>query len=175
MGANKEYLRKLLVDKSSRPVIRLISPYEWEKAACVILRFEDASLPPEGHRSFSMQFTPNDIKIEVDSYGHILASYKEDITLEKFMILKCRLSTQNIGMTEDVHSGKAGGCGGSITLKNEYNGKMFYAYTYGNCWETEGNLTFDGFLFEAAYTTFPWLEDKIEELVNGSKWRPWGL
>ena len=168
MRLNKKYLRHLLTDKSEpRQVVQMISASEWEEVTKVILGFRNASVPPEYHRSYSMTFSPNNSKIEVASYDMILVTYEHAISCDEFVRLKDTLRRQRIRKVRKKDSGMTGGFGGYVCLKME-DEFLFSAYIYGNSGITDGDLSFDGFLFESAYSAFPWLEGKIEEMVKRS-------
>ena len=164
MRLNREYLRKLLKDKSElRTMVQEVSMREWNEVTDLALGYNDASV--KYHRSYSMTFTSTEVNVKVMSHDRILACYAENISDEQFAQLKELLRRQNIRKVEEQDSGMTGGSGGYISLmKGNY--MLFSAYIYGNQWTTDGNLSFDGFLFDAPFSIFPWLEEKISELVS---------
>ena len=166
MRIEKEYLRRLLTDKSeSRNVVQILSELEWDRITSVELGFDDASVPPRCHRSYSMIFTADSVKVNIVSYGRLLAAFMTMIPYGKYVELKSVLKEQNIRRVESVDIGLCGGSGGYITLKR-WEEVLFSAHISGNKMVSEGNLAFDGFLFDAAYKVFPWLENTINEMVE---------
>ena len=168
MKNDRAYLRRLLTDKSEpRKVVQMVSDKDWGEATCVLMGYDDASVAPEYHRSYSMMFSQTHIKIEVVSYGRTLAADEHAISCDEFASLKNLLRGQRIRKVQKQDSGMTGGSGGYLSLMK--GGELlFSAYIYGNYRVIDGDLSFDGFLFESAYSTFPWLEAKIEELVKRS-------
>ena len=164
MRLDGEYLRKLLKDKSGlRAVVQEVSMQDWSEVTGLVLGYNDASVSL--HRSYSMAFTSAEVNVEVMSYDRTLSCYAENISDEQFAQLKELLRRQNIRKVEELDSGMTGGLGGYISLMKG-NDMLFSAYIYGNQWATDGNLSFDGFLFDAPFSIFPWLEEKISELVS---------
>lgn len=162
-----QYLRGLLKEKSeSRTVIQEVSMQEWNEVTGVVLGYDDASV--RHHRSYTMPFTPDEVTIRVMSYDRILACYTEGVPDGKFVQLKELLKRQNIRKVEKRDSGMTGGSGGYVALMRG-DDMLFTAYIYGNQWTTDGNLSFDGFLFESASSSFPWLEEKVDELVTSTQ------
>ena len=169
MRLDSEYLRKLLRDKSEpRTAIQEVSAQEWIEVTGLALGYNDASVRPEYHRSYTLTFTPDEVTIRVMSYDRILACYTEKVPVGKFVQLKELLKRQNIRKVEERDSGMTGGSGGYVSLMRG-DDMLFTAYIYGNQRTTDGNLSFDGFLFESAFSIFPWLEEKIDELVASSQ------
>jgi hypothetical protein len=46
----------------------------------LMLRFTDASVPPEYHRSYTISAEPGRIDVEVDSYGDVIATEQAELT-----------------------------------------------------------------------------------------------
>ena len=169
MGYVRKYLRRLLTDKSEpREVVQILSDEEWDEVTRVALGFEDSlGVPPEYYRGYAMVFTPNDVEIKVMSYVGLLATYKQGISNQEFVRLKDMLKGQKIRKVQNVDYGMTGGSSGAISLMKG-DEMLFLAHIHGNNRVTDGDLSFDGFLFESAYMVFPWLERKLDKLVDGT-------
>ena len=168
MGFVRKYVRRLLTDKSEpREVVQMLSDEEWDKVTRVAFGYEDSlGGPPEYMRSYAMVFTPNNVEIKVMSpYNGLLATYEQAISNQKFVRLKDMLKGQKIRKVQNVDYGMTGSFDGAISLMKG-DEMLFLAYIHGNDKVTDGNLSFDGFLFESAYMVFPWLERKLDKLVQ---------
>ena len=168
MGYVRKFLRRLLTDKSEpREVVQMLSDKEWDEVTRIAMGFEESlGVSPEYSRSYAMVFTPNNVEIMVMSpYVGLLATYVQAISNQKFTRLKDMLKRQNIRKVQNVDSGMLGGfdCGISLMKGDEM---LFLANIHGNDRVTDGDLSFDGFLFESAYMVFPWLERKLDKLVE---------
>lgn len=169
MILERECVRRLLKDKSEpRKVVQMLSDQEWDKVTNIVMGFKDASVAPEYHRSYSMEFTEMGMKVKVFSYGKVLNSYSNVMLDGKFEELKNILKKQRIRRVEESYSGMTGGFGGYISLMKD-NEVFFSAWIYGNQRVSEGDLSFDGFLFDAPYSVFPWLENIIESLIESTR------
>ncbi len=58
-----------------------INPSELMKADTVVYKFQDSSVPPEYHRSYTINVTKSKANIVVDSYGDIIS--KKDVELKE--------------------------------------------------------------------------------------------
>ena len=165
MGFDKDNLRRFLKDKSEpRKVVQMLSEQEWAEVTSVELGLNDASIPPQYHRSYSMIFTAETIKVEVVSYGKLLATYMTVVPYGKFIELKDILIGQRLRKVEKLNFGMCGGLGGYVILKR-WEEILLSAYISGNSMLSEGDLSFDGFLFEAVCVVFPWLEEMVADMI----------
>ncbi len=76
----------------------------------VIYSFQDASVPPEYHRSYSITINKNQAAIEVDSYGDILAKDEFQFSEGQFEDL---ISTINEAQLKECESNNEAQCTGS--------------------------------------------------------------
>lgn len=168
MGYVRKFLRRLLTDKSEpREVVQMLSDEEWDEVTRVAMSFEEPlGVSPEYCRSYAMVFTPNNIEIMVMSpYVGLLATYVQAISNQKFVRLKDMLKGQKIRKVQKVDYGMTDGFDGAISLMKG-DEMLFLASIHGNNGVTDGDLSFDGFLFESAYMVFPGLERKLDKLVQ---------
>lgn len=170
MGCVRKYLKRVLTDKSKpRKVVQILSDKEWDEVTRVVLAYEDSlgGVPPSYYRYYAMVFTPNDVKVEVMWYDGLLATYEQAISNQEFVRLKDMLKGQKIRKVQNVDYGMTSYFNGVISLMKG-DEMLFLAYIHGNNRGTDGDLSFDGFLFESAYMVFPWLEKKFDELLEDS-------
>jgi hypothetical protein len=50
--------------------------------ATIVYRYGDSSVPPEYHRSYTLEIDRTEVAVEVDSYGEILHSFSEPLPAE---------------------------------------------------------------------------------------------
>lgn len=97
--------------------------------------FIDASVPPEFHRSYQADITPQEIRVQVTCYGDILSTKSFSFTTQKYIqLLKFieKLELQ-IGSKKDAN-GMVGGTTIALELYQEENiyAKGYnYACSYG--------------------------------------------
>ena len=106
--------------------------------------FQDASVPPEYHRSYSWIITETSIRYISDSYGRILKDTTQQISLEKWE--QCKTAFLNCGIKNKKESELNVGCTGgtSITLRTWFNEKENFTGTASKCGgQVAGNLTGD--------------------------------
>lgn len=110
--------------------------------------YQDASVPPEYHRSYSYILTSSTFRYVVDSYGSILTDTTVSIPEGKWEKVQSMFSKAiSYKKYEDNQPGCTGGHGESITTwrdeKRTFQGSNYYCG--GN---TEGNLggDIDGFI-----------------------------
>lgn len=107
------------------------------------IKYIDASVAPQYHRSYTFFATENSIRLTVDSYGNILNDTSITITKNQFNEIKQTIESSNLKIQKDKkNSGCTGGTAYEIILfKN--NTKVFEGHTYlcGNT--TYGNLSGD--------------------------------
>lgn len=66
----------------------------------VIYRFQDSSVPPRYHRSYSIVITAETITVTVDCYGDILAQQNIASSVEQFQAVLALLDQANIHVGE---------------------------------------------------------------------------
>jgi hypothetical protein len=62
----------------------------------ITYRFEDSSVPPEYHRSYTITLTPERVNIVVDSYGDFIAQKEYKIRKKQFINIVNSLAVNNI-------------------------------------------------------------------------------
>jgi hypothetical protein len=50
--------------------------------ATIVYRYGDSSVPPEYHRSYTLEIDRTEVAVEVDSYGEVLHSFSEPLPAE---------------------------------------------------------------------------------------------
>lgn len=110
----------------------------------IIFHFEDSSVPPEDHRSYTITANSDTIQIIVDSYGDIISdssfvfsSKNMDILIEAIKDTQLK----NKRMTEDK-KGCTGGTSKSITVYAE-DEKIINGTTYSCGGQKYGDLSGD--------------------------------
>ncbi|MFC1857700.1 hypothetical protein ACFL9U_06675 [Thermodesulfobacteriota bacterium] len=106
----------------------------------ITYRFQDASVPPEYHRSYTITVDKDRLKITVDSYGDILIEKEYRITKDQFEGLIASLKENNIKRAElgDV-DGCPGGTSEIISYSN-LSGEIFSGTVYQCEGKDFGNL-----------------------------------
>ena len=104
--------------------------------------YEDASVPPEDHRSYTIQLTNENYRLVVDSYGEIikdttliLTDHEERVEQVLDAFKKCKI--KNIE-SKSLDLGCSGGDGEFIKIIKE--GKLFF---YGSNYYCAGNTIGD--------------------------------
>jgi murein DD-endopeptidase MepM/ murein hydrolase activator NlpD len=126
-----------LIDKNEKNSI----PKNFNK---IEFHFQDASVPPKYHRSYSWIITDSNIRYVLDSYGTILKDTTQQISLEKWE--QCKTAFLNCGIkNKKAESTKKGCTGGTrITIKTWLNEKENFSGFASECGgEIEGNLSGD--------------------------------
>lgn len=85
----------------------------------LVYHFQDSSVPPQYHRSFTTTVTPSEIKKVVDSYGDIISEQANAITEEQFRGLLASVGTLGIreaAEDDERDSGCTGGTSDSLAL-----------------------------------------------------------
>ena len=106
----------------------------------ITYRFQDASVPPEYHRSYTITIDKDKLKITVDSYGDILAEKEFRITKNKFEGIIASLKENQIKKAE---LGNADGCTGGTSESISYSnlsGEIFSGSVYHCGGKDFGNL-----------------------------------
>ena len=116
----------------------------------IIYSYQDASVPPEDHRSYSIILSNNNYRFVVDSYGEIikdttifLSNQNKKIkqTLKAFK--KCQIKNVKRNQT---NNGCSGGNGEGITIIKK--GEVYFKGSNYYCGgQTEGNLSGNTKLF----------------------------
>ena len=106
--------------------------------------FQDASVAPEYHRSYTWIVTPEKIQYLLDSYGTII----KDTTIEisNFKWEQCKTAFLNCGIKNQKPTEAMPGCTGGtgVTIRTWLNGKENFSASKYNCGgKTEGNLAGD--------------------------------
>lgn len=107
-------------------------------------RFQDASVPPEYHRSYTWIIKQGKIQYILDSYGTIL----KDTTIEisDFKWEQCKTAFLKCGIKNQKSTESNQGCSGGtrVTIRTWLNGKeIFLGSKYICGGRTEGNLAGD--------------------------------
>ena len=109
-------LRTRLMKTRHKIISKLNNNYNSEKPLMrsnikkISYRFEDSSVPPEFHRSYTITVSPEKATIIVDSYGDILAEKTYKIRKKQFLNIITSLDTNNIrNQPLENNSGCVGG------------------------------------------------------------------
>jgi hypothetical protein len=97
--------------------------------ASITYSFHDSSVPPVYHRSYDITVSPKDVRVQVDSYGDILAEDQFEISASDLSSL---IKTINDAKLKSGNSGPNEGCDGgtseSLSIKtkkgNVYSGSF---------------------------------------------------
>lgn len=103
-----------------------------DKVDAVEYHFQDASIPPEYHRSYSIKVTADKLNVVVDSYGDILA--EKEVALAAGLFDKL-IETINNAKLVETDFGVNVPCDGSTTenLQIFENGKKVYDTYVDHC------------------------------------------
>ena len=112
---------------------------ELPDASKIIYHFKDSPVPPEYHRSYTIEVTKDSSSCVVDSYGDIISS-KKNIELPAFLYsLKVTLAANEFERCDkSSHEGCTGGTGESLSIikddKMIFNGNVYHCggSNYGN-------------------------------------------
>ena len=119
----------------------------------IVYNFDDSSVPPRYHRSFTVKVNSDSISLIVDSYGDILVDTTFSISAEEFDKLvdyteECGIKNQS---KKEIEEGCSGGTSKTIgAYKNEET--IFYGTCYKCGGQTYGDLSGDADKF-AKYIT----------------------
>jgi hypothetical protein len=90
--------------------------------------FHDSSVPPQYHRSYDITVSPKDVRVQVDSYGDILASDQFEISASDVSNL---IKTINNAKLKSGNSEPGEGCDGgtseSLSIKTT-KGKVYSGF-----------------------------------------------
>ena len=143
---------KTLQNDTDKYSINLADNQSWIISADqIIFIYDDASVPPDDHRSYTITVSPDQLIFEVDSYGDLIR--KDSISITKNKWTKIRQAfvdsqIQNIAEKENPE-GCTGGSGNRITIMG--TGELLFSGHQYRCGGfNEGNLSGDLFGFEKA-------------------------
>lgn len=135
------------------------SPRDKEEIVKLVYRFNDASVPPDDHRSYTITADSSSVHIIVDSYGEILADTMFSIEKEKFeKIVQVFLDAgiKECSKTED-HS-CTGGTSEEISVFDEQKSVIngYISYCGGKSYGTlKGDLRLVGIEMRKIVPDFP--------------------
>jgi hypothetical protein len=96
----------------------------------IVYHFEDASVPPQYHRSYTITVTPDSVKIVVNSYGEILADRGYKTSNDQFLEVVQSLVMNDIRRQPlGENKGCTGGTGEGLSYWDE-TGEIFSASVY---------------------------------------------
>jgi len=96
----------------------------------IVYRFEDSSVPPEYHRSYTITVTPEKVNIIVDSYGDIIAEKEYKIRKQQFTQIVHSLKDYKINKQPlRNNEGCVGGTSESLSYWDEKS-EIFSAVVY---------------------------------------------
>lgn len=107
-------------------------------------RYQDASVPPEHHRSYTWKIKQGKAQYIVESYGTIIKDTTIEISDLKWE--QCKTAFLNCGIKNQQESDNNQGCTGgtAITIKTWLNGKETFSGTSYSCGgKKTGNLIGD--------------------------------
>lgn len=112
-----------------------------KKVVNIVFHYQDSSVPPEDHRSYTISAYPDSISIIVDSYGDIINEKTFNLSKEKFDSLIMALDKNKIkNCKETNHKGCTGGTSRSVIVYGE--SETFTNGTMSMCGgKITGNLT----------------------------------
>ena len=117
--------------------------HEDQKVTRITYRFIDSSVPPQYHRSYSIEVYPTSIKLIVDSYGDVLLEKIYSSNPEIFNSAMAAFDSAKIRKGEEKDSpGCTGGKSEKVILHNESE-TSFSAYVYhcmGDWGDLRGNI-----------------------------------
>lgn len=131
---------------------------DWEQITKVEYRYEDSSVPPDYHRSYTIVVTDSSKSIIIDSYGTVLLTQQYANSPKSFKTFIEHLSY--VGISKHKEKEDNGCCGGTTEYIRLYKGddKLFDAYVY-HCSGDFGDLSMpDG--------TADWFKEQIPEDVS---------
>ena len=111
----------------------------------VVYRFQDASVPPPDHRSYTLTVTPRDISMVVDSYGDIVSEQANAISAEQFQGLLAGMKALGIHAAPRGDGADRGCTGGtSVSLQVFAGEEKVLSGTVASCGgDVEGTLVGD--------------------------------
>ena len=115
----------------------------------IIFIYDDASVPPDDHRSYTITVSPDQLFFEVDSYGNIIREDSVSITKNKWtQIRQAFVDSQihNIAEKENPE-GCTGGSGNQVYVRMRST-SLFSGNQYRCGGFNEGNLSGDLDRFE---------------------------
>lgn len=134
------YMLSAMTNAGYNKVINGKGNLTYNKIQQIKYSFQDASVPPEYHRSYTITVTSDKVRIVVDSYGDILADETRDITNKQFVEIKCSLKENEIKICT---LGESEGCTGGTTEKvscTDGKKEIFSGFVYHCGGKDTGNL-----------------------------------
>jgi len=129
----------------------------------IVYHFQDASVPPPYHRSYTIDVTQKSVRIVVDSYGDVLADEVFHVDSLQFDRLKQILRKSGLHKCQlDAETGCTGGTGERINL---YAGEkeLFAGNVYHCGGQKSGNLCGDlASLADAVKALIPEIESLLQ-------------
>lgn len=111
-----------------------------DSADSIQYRFEDSSVPPQFHRSYTIKVTPSEATVIVDVYGDVLAEDGVSISAETFEAIKASFATNEISSCRlSSNDGCTGGTGEGVAY-SAGDERLFSAYVYHCGSEDYGDL-----------------------------------
>ena len=111
---------------------------------CIIYGFQDASVPPDDHRSYTIYLTNKNYRFVVDSYGEIIKDTTFVLTNQKEKVKKMQKAFKSCKIkNKEQNKGDIGCTGGNGEfIKMISDGEVvFYGSNYYCGGKTIGNLT----------------------------------
>ena len=109
----------------------------------IVYRFQDSSVPPEFHRSYTITVNPKSLEFVVDSYGKIIKDTTVSINDAKWSNAKKAFGAHNIRLKNETDSkGCTGGKTRSLTLDSG-DKEIFKGHSYDCGGKTYGNMSGD--------------------------------
>jgi hypothetical protein len=83
----------------------------------VQLRFEDASVPPEYHRSYTISVQPSQLEVTVDVYGEVIAGQTHSVTTQQWDELLSQAAALPQSLSDEAQpEGVTGGSAHTLSL-----------------------------------------------------------
>ena len=111
---------------------------------CIIYGFQDASVPPDDHRSYTIYLTNKNYRFVVDSYGEIIKDTTFVLTNQKEKVKNMQKAFKSCKIKNKEHQEGDIGCtgGNGEFIKMISDGEIvFYGSNYYCGGKTTGNLS----------------------------------
>ena len=108
-----------------------------------VYNYQDSSVPPEYHRSYTIEISKDSLNLVVDSYGDIINEFKKEISSNEWNWL---IETYIESRIKNIKKTVDDWCTGWHWEKIEFflkSKKIFSWYNYYCAWETFGNIKWD--------------------------------
>lgn len=134
-----------------------------DSADSIVYRYDDSSVPPEFHRSYTITITPSEATVVVDVYGDILAEESVGISAETFQAIKTSFETNEISSgRQSDEPACTGGTGEGIAYSSAGE-NLFSGYVYHCGSSDSGNLYGDTASFASDVKA---LIPNLQDLLN---------